>query len=131
MKRILNWMRSWSGSHQLSKQMSFIEKRINDLQKMKTRSDNEIERHRTYLDKIEDQFTKELKKTNQALDDAVGLNKKYEIAIEAVNEDLKTVNEILIPGLVAANKTFQDTWDAQSANNAMKAAMSRPSEEIE
>jgi predicted nucleic acid-binding Zn-ribbon protein len=43
--------------------------------------------------------------------------------LEAAEEALKTAHEITIPGLVSALDTFRQTWDAQSAQAALRSAV--------
>lgn len=131
MKRMLNWIKSWFGISLLFRKMSSIERRIEKLQKIRSKSDNEIEKHLTSLDNINDKFIAEYEKTSTLLKEAAILNQKLEATLEATNEELKTANEILIPGLIAANKILLDRWDEESAIHAMRIANMGIQKEIE
>ncbi len=128
---MLNWIKSWWGISQVSRQMNYIQIRINELQKVKYKSDKEIELHQEQLNVLQDQFNSKLKETKESLAKAVALNKKYEIELEAVHEELTTKNKIVIPGLIAACKTLTDAQDAQSSNYAAMQAMSGASKELD
>ena len=59
-------------------------------------------------------------KAKQSIDRAAGINRQLEAALDASQEALKTANQKVVPGLVAANQTFRDAWDAQSSMSAMQ-----------
>lgn len=131
MNRILSWMRFWWGLSQVSRQMAYMQERINNLQKLRLKSDKEVEIHQEELNVLQDKFDKELEGTRESLDKSKSLNKKNEIELEAIYEELTTAKKIVIPGLIAANKTFVDAWDSQSSSYAAAQAMSSPSKDID
>lgn len=105
---------------QLSSQVSDMQRRLKSLRKQKEKSDQELALYKSSLNSLKDQFDDEMKKANRALNEAAGLNKKYEQALEAAQEELKTCKEILIPGLIQSNRVLIDRWDAESAVQAMR-----------
>lgn len=131
MNRILSWIRFWWGLSKVSCQMAYMQERIDNLQKLRLKSDKEIEIHQEKLNVLQDKFHKELEGAKEALYESKNLNKKHEIELEAIYEELTTAKKIVIPGLIAANKTFVDAWDSQSSSYAAAQAMSGPSKDTD
>jgi len=128
MKVILNWIKSW---FRISKKMSYLDKKIEKLRKSSDKANAIYNIHMNNLDKIEQKFADEFEKVQISLNNANAVNKKLEEALDSANEELKTANDILIPGLIAANKVFVDRWDAESAVLAMRLVAIEPSKDIE
>lgn len=129
MKRILNWIKLCfrlskisEGISGISSNISFADKRIKKLQKLKDKSDEEIQKQLTVLSDLHSKITKEIEKTSIALTNAELLSKKLSAELEASQQELETANKILIPGLVAANQTMLDRWEHESAVYVMRNA---------
>lgn len=130
MKRVFNWLKSWWGFSQVFQQIYYMQDKIENLQKLKSKSDKEIEKHQEQLDVLQIRFNEKVEETRSALNEASSINKKYKTELEAIHEELTTKIKIVIPGLIAANKTFTDAWDAQSSQYAAAQAMSGQSKDI-
>ena len=131
MKMLFDWLKSWFGLSQLSRQMSYLDRKIAKLQKEKVKSTNYLERRLGNLDKIQTNFTKEYEKSAKAVKMAWIKNDELGAALETVNEELNTANKILIPSLVAANDVLLRRWESESAIHAMRAATVGTKGEIE
>jgi len=132
MKNIINRFKYWFGIIMISEQISILDVRISKLQRKKGNSDKEIQKHKNQLLGIRDEFDRRMIKVNQALDRASGINKRFELSLEAAQEEIKIAKEITIPGLVAVLDTFKTSWDAQSSMDEMrKVAANSPQREIE
>lgn len=114
------WLKTCVGMNRVSRHMRYLDKRISRLEKEKNKSEQAIEKHRDNIDEMQSRLERELDATRQSLDDAYQNQKRLEEALRSAQEELKTANEIVIPGLVAANKTLIDRWDAESATYAMR-----------
>jgi peptidoglycan hydrolase CwlO-like protein len=90
-----------------------VERSNQDLAKHKAN----LEKRQAKLDKEVDLYKKAMADAKQAADKAMGLNKKLLVELEAKDQELYTANEIVIPGLVAANSTFKELWSAESARH--------------
>ena len=75
------------------------------------------------LNELYAEFKGKFDRAQESIDRAEELNKKLDWALTAANEALNTAEEITIPGLVAANKTFQAAWDAESSLITMRATL--------
>lgn len=115
MNKIREWLSYWFGLRRVSRQMTVLDMKVESLKAEKIKSDREIDRHRQALATQRDKLTSEMQKVSQSLDRAVGLNKKLDAALDVAREEVRTANDIVIPGLVAASKTLIDRWDAESA----------------
>lgn len=62
-------------------------------------------------------------KAKNEINRADGLNKKLEEALNASQEKIQTLEDVVVPGLVAANETFRNTWEAQSAQAVMQSQL--------
>lgn len=92
-----------------------LDRSIRKLQKEKAKSDRELIESRAYLKKAEEEVVRAVQKSTQAVMRAEGLNRKLDEALSASQAALKTANEIVVPGLVAANATFHAAYEAQTS----------------
>lgn len=123
--RLIIWFRSWAGYAEVSRSMSTLTAMITRLKAEKDKSDKELQEHRQSLRSIQDAFEKTIKLERDAIARAEGLNKQLQGALDAANDALKTANEIVIPGLVAANKVFIERWSSESQIHAMRLVAAR------
>lgn len=114
------WLRTCIGMNRVSSRMKTLETRIRRLQKEKQKSDNAIEDHRYEIDRLQKKLNDQLSKTRQELDRAEGLNRRMQRVLDAAHEELKNYDEIVVPGLVAANRVLIDRWDAETRVHAMR-----------
>ena len=128
MKAMFQWISGW---FKISQKISNLDKKIEKLRKSSDVASISYLNHIESLDLYEIQFTERLERMRLSLNDAENREKKLSEALDSANEELKTANEILIPGLIAANKVFIDRWDAESAVHAMRMASMEPSKDSE
>jgi hypothetical protein len=121
-RRTRLWFASWRITRGASRAVAELDYRIYRLQREKKRSDRELE-------KVKEDFSKSSDRLTRAVSQASGLNKRLEIMLDTTKEELENLREIVVPGLVAANKTLTDARDAQSAMYAMKVAAMRVPDE--
>lgn len=115
MRSITEWIFFRLGWVERDQILARIDKTIKELQKEKVKSDRELLEFRTYLRKAEEEVVRAVQKSNQAVMRAEGLNRRLDEALSASQAALKTANEIVIPGLVAANATFHAAYEAQTS----------------
>ncbi len=125
---MFQWISGW---FKISQKISNLDKKIEKLRKSSDVASISYLNHIESLDLYEIQFTERLERMRLSLNDAENREKKLSEALDSANEELKTANEILIPGLIAANKVFIDRWDAESAVHAMRMASMEPSKDSE
>jgi hypothetical protein len=84
-----------------------------------------VEKRLKALDKLEKLHKEEIASSRQALEQSLNANKKLQEALQASEEHIKTLEEITIPGLVAANALFVDRWQAESAVLVMRQTLAK------
>lgn len=126
---MINWFKAILLSWSRDKKIMDIKSELIRLSKMKEESEKDIAAQRTALDKAERSRQVREERLRRSLVKAEGINKKFETALEAATEKLKIAEEIQIPTLIQANQTFANTWDALSAECAVKVARTRPTNE--
>ena len=102
-----------------------MEGRISYLLRERLLLDEELRSYKERFGQLRIRMDKELLRADSAADRAMELNKKLEVALEGIREELRIAKEITILSLVAANETFKNTWDAQSAIEARKLALAQ------
>lgn len=121
---MIEWIKKYIDSMRLSNRMNRLDNRISRLKREKDRSDRKIELHRSRIRKIQKDMEKEIEKTKRALDQAEGVNTQLEKTLDGVREELRTANDLVIPGLVAASQTLTERWRADIAAQAIKTVAS-------
>lgn len=83
------------------------------------------------LERARTRYEKAFEATREGVETSRLTIKKLEETLQGCRESLKIANEVVIPALIAANETFQNTWDAQSSLQVMRATAIRetPDEE--
>lgn len=106
-----------------------LRRKLSSLDRTATRLSREIHQvNRQMVEKervvslLQSQIDSEVKQVRELSKRSTALNKQLESALEAARDEIKNLREIVVPGLVAANLTFQQAWDAQSARSAMQTA---------
>lgn len=105
---------------------------ISALSKLKSVEDNctqALENARKALVAIEKKYQAELEKTRLTLRNSQTMNVQLEEGMSALRDELKTLNDITIPGLVAANRLFIDRWESESKIHIMRTAFVDPRKE--
>lgn len=115
MKSITEWIFFRLGWVERDQILSRLDRTVSRLQKEKLKSDRELLESRAYLKKTEDEVGRAIQKSTQAVMRAEGLNRRLDEALSASQAALKTANEIVVPGLVAANATFHAAYEAQTS----------------
>lgn len=108
----------------LAESVTELDFRIFTILEEKDKAERELDKHRTAVDKVERDLQEQCRKLRRANDAAKGVITRMDNMLQAAKEELDTVRNIVIPGLVSANKTLTDARDAQSAVFAMQAAAS-------
>ena len=111
---IRRWLRQW-GWTKVPKSVKEIDALIDATRQESLRARQQVEGQAAQLAKMQ-----------RELENAAVTIRKLEQALDAAQERLRTAEDIVIPGLVSANQTFRETWDAQSANLVMRAAALGP-----
>ena len=132
MKKLIDWFRAWVGVRRVSKQISALDRRVTTLTKARKVSDRALEKSSERFDKLRDSMDKQLHKVRKELDAARGLNKQLEGALEASRQEVETLRDITVVGVVASSRVLIDRFDALSAVEAHRKASTqiRQSEEL-
>ncbi len=123
MKKLFNWIRFCFGVSDVYEGLGILYAKINKLHQLKIRSDKDISKHLDTLTSLMDKITEEINKATSSLNNATELNNKLEAALNATQDELKTANEVLIPGLIAANDVLVSRWAAETAVYARRVAV--------
>lgn len=110
-----NWCLSWFRTSVANQWMSYLEHKLERLEKESSRL------HRLLSSK-----EAELERSSAAVRDADRHIKKQDEAIDSLREQLRTANDILIPGLVSANEVMMTRWEAEIAVNKARAVFATP-----
>ena len=113
---MLKWFRSW---RKPQKMLNAMDEKIHRVLQLKARHDQEVAKTQKRLAALEEDMLKEMRKLRQMMDDGDAINRKLSETVDSLRDELNTCREIVIPGLVAANRTFQTSWDSQTAHNAL------------
>lgn len=107
----------------VKKKLNSIDRKIERLKAAKDESDRRVSLALSRLSEVESQYKSEADKTRLALKDAKTINDQLEEALRAVRDELRTANDITIPGLVAANRVFIDRWEAESKIQVLRGTL--------
>ena len=119
------WCLSWWGWGRLNRSVASLNLRISGLMKGLEKSNLELQYYKAEVDRQREQLNETYAKQKQAVNRAEGLNRQLQEALVASTEALKTANEVVIPGLVAANQVFVDRWESESAVFAIRQVAAR------
>lgn len=128
MRRLWSWLKSWWGIGRVSRQLSAIEERLEDL--MGETKDLLLLRNAHYLSWVglREKMEEASNQAKEDLDKADALIVRYEEELEAARAKI-TIHEESIDTLVSANKTFKEAWDAISAEQIRRRVASNSSPE--
>lgn len=104
--------------------LRLVEAKVARVRKEHRTAQANLEYRRKRLDQLQAALTLEIQRAQMAVDAADAVSRKLEFALTAAEEALRTANEIIIPGLVQANQTFKNAWDAESAMLTMRSVVS-------
>jgi hypothetical protein len=90
----------------LSRKVTETEKRLLDREKS--------------FDRLSKSLAADIERNRQALEDARKTNKVLEAALGTARDHIKSLEDILIPGLVAANDVFVKRWESESQVYVMR-----------
>lgn len=116
MRFLIDWFMSWRKTKVI---VNAVDRKINTVLKLKAKNDQEVAKAQKKIESLETELLEEIRKWKQLLDNQDTLNRKLSETVDALRDELSTCRDIVIPGLVAANKTFETSWDAQTAQNAL------------
>jgi len=123
---MLNWLREeikkWTIPASLDLQTRRLSFKIDSLRAESKQLQKRIDVRRQQIDS-------EAKMAVDLLEESKLLQQKMDFALEAAREKLKIAEEIVIPGLVSANKTFEASRDYQTATMAMRKGAVEQTEE--
>jgi collagenase-like PrtC family protease len=119
------WCLSWWGWGRLNRSMAALNFRLSGLMKGLEKSNQELQYYKAEVDRQREALNETYARQKQAVDRATGLNRQLQEGLVSANEALKTANEIVIPGLVAANQVFVDRWESESAVFAIRQVAAR------
>lgn len=108
---------------------SALNRTVNRLQSEVERSRRDLEGHIARINILQEQVREEVASARKSVEYASAINDKLEKALDGARQENEVLTDIVIPGLVAANRTFQDSWDAQSAQFNMRTAYAQSIEE--
>ena len=132
MRKFIDWFRAWRGVRRVSTQLSALDRRVTTLTKARKVSDRALEKHSERFEKLRDSMDKQLRVVQNELLAARGLNKQLEGALEASRQEVETLRDITVVGVVASSQVLINRFDALSAVEARNAvsAKIRQSEEL-
>lgn len=121
---MIQWIKRYLDSLRLSNRFIRLDRRIDKLKKEKEKNDRLIEWQRSRIKKIQEELERQIVDAKKALDQAEGINTQLEKTLDGVREELRTANDLVIPGLVAASQTLTERWRADIAAQAIKTVAS-------
>lgn len=124
MRSLLEWFRI----DPLVKESKALRKTINNLIKENSASNRDIEILVKDIERKQEDLEDDITLLRAKVRKSIELNAKMEAALEVTQEQVRTANEIVIPGLVAANKLLTDRWQHESKILAMKTAFATAKE---
>ena len=125
LSKLWSWITTWVSVGRIRTHVDRLDRKIDGLIKNKHDWTIDVKDRLSTLERLRAQFENESRLAIQEIEDGRLLCSKLERALEATQESLKIANEITIPGLVAANRTFIDRWDAETAVHAVRIAAVR------
>jgi hypothetical protein len=125
MKWLSNFFRKYRGHSSVSRSIQGLKNKAQRINRECLASSELVEKRLKALDKLEKLHKEEIASSRQALEQSLNANKKLQEALQASEEHIKTLEEITIPGLVAANALFVDRWQAESAVLVMRQTLAK------
>lgn len=122
MYTVISWMRSWWGGVRVVQHVEALSQKTQALRRERARSDQRLDDHLQHLDELRSELITALDKARVELEESRVFNKKLQAALDVSQEALEAANEIVIPGLVAANRTMIGRWEAETAVLATRKA---------
>lgn len=115
MKWILNWVTCWFGVAQVNRSVAAMQRKIDRLKSLKEASDRELVKREKEFSRLHKWMEAETERNRLAIAQATEVNRKMEIALDNAQDAIKTLEDITIPGLVAANNLFIQRWEAETS----------------
>ena len=123
MKRLLEYLRLMLSKHRVSQSLLTLRSKLAEIQKDKAKSDKELaERERVWL-RLSKWYEEEIKESREALARSNEVQRKLSTSLEDALNHIKTLEEVQIPGLVAANEVFVRRWEAEGQVHVMRNVM--------
>lgn len=116
MKKLINWLKSFRSKQKL---LHAVDAKINRVLSLSASHDQKLTKSLEKIKDLEQELLDEIEKVKYMAEQSQIVSRKLEEALDAARDELQTCRDIVIPGLVSANSTFQSAWDAQAAHNAL------------
>jgi molybdopterin converting factor small subunit len=119
-QRIIAYVRLWVGWGSVSAQLVATRNLVLRLQAETRDRDQRLEAAVREIDELRATLLKKFGNYQAELETARLLNKKLDAALQVELEAIQAKDTIVIPGLVAANQTLIDRWEAESAVHKLR-----------
>lgn len=125
MKWVSRFLRKLQGTSQISRSFKGLKDKIRRVEAERKAAEEVVERRLKALDKLDRLFKEEVANNKVALENAASANRRLQEALQASEEHIKTLEEITIPGLVAANMLFVERYQAETAIQVMRHTLAK------
>ena len=120
MRRMLNWLKSWWGLGRVSRQLSALDRRLDQLEQEKKRLETSREDHYESLLILDGEIGAMVSEAKEDLEKADALVKRYEVELEAARTQIQIYEELTVPTMTSQFKTVMETADALTAEQVRR-----------
>ncbi len=128
--RLISWFRCWFGYTQLSLSVRTLQHRLEKNHAEKQKSDAFLLKRERAFERLQKWTEQEVERSTGALRSAKEMNQRLEALLETQQMHIKNLEDVVIPGLVAANDTFVKRWQAESMVHVMRSVVTNKGPEV-
>lgn len=119
--RLLFFVDKWLEMRRMARRFSRMTRQLENYDSEWKDNADVIRRQLAALAQLENQTTRLVTDIRNRVHQQNELTDKMKRTLDETSAELKIASEVTIPGLVKATKTFETTWDAESARMSMQA----------
>lgn len=122
-KVMTNWLEIISRVFRFSSRISALDRKINGLLREQKHADKTINAHLQNIADLKGRIDREIVSAVEAMEGSVKVNKRLESALEAAQDEVSTLQDVTVQGLINANQVLIKRWESQTQVFALEAAI--------
>ena len=116
-----NWWRERRAARTLAAKMDALTRKVESVRNARIRSERRLDASEQLLSSLRDELNEQFKLVDRAINESRQVVKAQEIALDTANEQIRMLQDILVPGLVASNQSLVARFEAETAVHTARA----------
>lgn len=117
--------------HKYRRSVDVLTRQIDALQRRRADDEQRLATREALLATFKEESDRQFDATAKGIEAARNTARLQEVALEAANDKIRTLEDVTVRGLVAANETFIARWEAESAVQTARAVSATPLRAVE